>query len=54
MAEIDKTNPKVIRARDGQATAGYYPDSRRITVVADDCSFTDAAAALAALRDQVC
>ncbi|KAB7752896.1 hypothetical protein [Mycolicibacterium mucogenicum] len=53
MAEIDKTNPNCIRAREGNATASIYHGSRRITVVADDGSFADALNALAALLDEV-
>lgn len=54
MAEIDKTRPGVVRVREGQATASYYESHRRITVVADNGSFSDALAAVKALRDEVC
>ena len=54
MAEVDRTQPGVVRARQGHATASLYERSRRITVVADQASFTDALAAVTALRDEVC
>ena len=54
MAEIDHTNPNCVRAREGEATASYYHQSRRITVVADEGHFADALAAVKALRDEVC
>lgn len=53
MAEIDKTKPGVVRAREGKATASFYEQSRRITVVADHASFDDALAALTALQSEV-
>lgn len=54
MVQIEKVQPGVVRAREGQATASYYEAHRRITVVADDGSFADALAAMTALRDEVC
>lgn len=54
MDGIDRTSPGVIRARVGKATAAVYEGSHRITVVADERSFTDALAAITALRDEVC
>lgn len=54
MAEIDRIRPGIVRARQGQATASIYEQSRRITVVADNASFADALAAVMALRDEVC
>jgi hypothetical protein len=54
MAEIDKTHPGFVRAREGNATASHYTASRRVVVVADNASFADALAALKALRDEVC
>lgn len=54
MAEIEKTQPGVVRAREGKCTASYYRASRRVTVVSDDAHFADAIAALTALRDEVC
>jgi len=54
MAQIDKIQPGIVRAREGQATASYYTGSRRVIAVADDGSFADVLAAVTALRDEVC
>lgn len=54
MAQIEKIHPGIVRAREGQATASYYTESRRVVMVADNGSFTDALAAMTALRDEVC
>lgn len=53
MAQIDRIQPDLVRARHGKASARYTHSSRRIILVADDGHFADAIAALEALRDEV-
>jgi hypothetical protein len=47
---IDSTNPRCIRARTSEATASYYPESKRITLVADSSRFDHADAVLTELH----
>jgi hypothetical protein len=50
---IDKSRPDRIASRVGNATAAYYPVSRRVILMADRAAFADAQQALTELRDEV-